>query len=412
MSELVRTILIAGDLAPLRRPEQLLLQGDIKKVFGGILNTIRSSDCFLVNLECPLTTCEKRKSKTGPNLKSIPEVAPALKDAGISIVSLANNHIFDYGLTGIRDTTDALDQNSVRWYGVGENLLQASTPLIVDISGVKVAFLAYAEHTFNWHSDKEWCASMLNVPENILQIQNLKKEIGTVIVFLHGGPEHTHFPPPRIVRLSRAFAEAGASAVVISHSHTVMGSEVHHGVPIVYGLGNFLFDQGCRRPLGWRLGLMARLTVHADRAVDLETIPLFANAETGCIDLLKEKDLDSFREFYRSISKPLVHRDELEEYWRAFCASQVPHLRKTVLKSLLAMFPKWLLLWLFGIEFSIKQDSYYQKGTNLLRNLTVCENHQDVLKQIFELLRENRLLEYRMKAKYLPEITERLLIGR
>ena len=412
MSEVMGTILVAGDLAPLGRPEQLLVQGETKRVFGGLLDVIRTCDCFLVNLECPLTRCNERLSKAGSNLKAAPEVAPALKDAGISVVSLANNHIFDYGLTGIRDTTDALDRSSVRWYGVGANCSQASTPLIVDLSGIKVAFLAYAEHEFNWHSDREWCTSMLNAPENILQIQNLKREIGAVVVFLHGGPEGTHFPSPRVVKLSRAFAEAGASAVVISHSHAVMGSEVYRGVPIAYGLGNFLFDKSCRRALGWRLGLMARLTVHADQAVDLETIPLFANAETGCIDLIRGEDLESFREFHRSISEPLRCMHEVEERWKSFCASQVPHLTKEILKGLSAILPGGLLFWLLRRRTNPAPESYYRKGANILRGLMVCENHQEMLGQIFDLLRENQLWKYRGEAKSLRDIADHAFTGR
>jgi poly-gamma-glutamate capsule biosynthesis protein CapA/YwtB (metallophosphatase superfamily) len=401
-----RTILVAGDLAPLGRPESWLAQGEIERVFGDVLDVIKTSDCFLVNLECPLTRCNEKFSKAGPHLRANPDVAPALQRTGISVVSLANNHIFDYGSQGLADTIAALERNSIRWFGVGENAAKAATPLLVDLDGSRLALLSYAEREFNWQGDGQPCTSMLEPAANVLQIQHVKQEVGTVLVFLHCGPEGTHFPPPRVVKLARAFAEAGASAVVVSHSHAVMGCEVYRGVPIAYGLGNFLFDGGGGKTVAWRVGLMVRLTVRAGCAADLEIIPVRADPETGCIDLLGEGDLQSFREFHRRISETLASMSDIEEYWRSFCASQVPHLGKEILKSLMAMLPGGMLQWLLRRRTRPAPHSYYRKGANILRALLVCENHQDMLGQVFDLVRENRLAEYRTKARELREMSE------
>lgn len=392
------TILIAGDLAPLGRPESLLVEGQIQKVFGDVLPVMKSADCFIGNLECPLTNSTEKLSKSGLNIKASPNVAPMLSKAGISVVSLANNHIFDYGLKGIEQTKSALEDNSIQWYGVGENTEKAKIPLFVDLKNFKLGLLSYAEHEFNWNGDDRWCTSMLEPELNILQIQKVATQCDALVVLLHAGCENWHYPSPRIVKLCRAYAEAGSAAVLVSHSHTVMGTEFHEGVPIVYGLGNFLFDRG-PKSFGWRLGSIARLNFRIGQPASLEIIPILADNETGCIDFFPDSDMERFQQFHRSISEPLKCMYEIEELWKCFSAVESSKFTKEMLKAITAMLPGGLLRLLLFSDKSIRKDSYYRKGANILRGFFVCENHKEVFGQIFELVRENRLREYRRRGR-------------
>jgi len=332
------TILIAGDIAPLGQPGKLLEEGQVSNVFGDTLSVIKLADCFIANLECPLTNSTEKLSKSGPNIKANPNVASMLSKAGISVLSLANNHIFDYGLKGIEETMSVLDDNSIRWYGVGENLQSARVPLFLELNGFKLGLLSFAEHEFNWNGDDQWCTSMLEPELNILQIQDVVSKCDALIVLLHAGCENWHYPSPRIVKLCRAFAEAGSAAVLVSHSHAVMGTELHKGVPIVYGLGNFLFDRG-QKNIGWRLGIIARLTFEVGQSVNLDIVPILAKKETGCIDLLQDSDLECFNQFHCSISEPLKYMSEIEDLWKCFCASESLKLTKEILKAITAMLP-------------------------------------------------------------------------
>ncbi len=401
MGEGRRTILVAGDLAPLGRPERLLVEGQIDKVFGDLLPLIGAADCFVANLEGPLTTSTRKLSKAGPKLKANPGVARALGKAGVSVVSLANNHIFDYGLAGLEDTKAALEQSSIRWFGVGKNVKTATTPLFVALGGFRLGLLSYAEHEFNWQGDDQWCTSMLEPAENVLQIQGVAGQCDALIVLLHAGPENWHYPSPRIVKVCRAFAKAGASAVLVAHAHAIMGSESHQGVPIVYGLGNFLFHSERRRPLAWRIGLIVRLQVKGRRSVQLQHIPVVADPDTGCIHLLGEEERNAFDGFYRGLCGPLNSMTQIEKYWSLFCASQAPHITREVLKALAAMCPGALLQKLLPRCRPPSERSYYRKGACLLRGLLVCENHQDVLGRIFDLLQRGCLAEHRLRAESL-----------
>jgi len=162
-------------------------------------------------------------------MKADPRVASAMKAAGVSVVSLANNHAFDYGLDGVEETRSALDRHSIKWLGVGENAEKAKAPLFIDLDGVRLGLVVYAEHEFNWQGDDRWCTSMLEPAENVLQIQEVAGRCDALVVLIHGGPENWHYPSPRIVKICRAFARAGASAVLVAHAHAIMGSEVHQG---------------------------------------------------------------------------------------------------------------------------------------------------------------------------------------
>lgn len=404
------TILVAGDLAPLGRPEVHLRNGLSEQVFGHILELVSNCDCFLANLECPLTTSINRVSKEGPNLKCHPGVALGLKKAGLTLCSLANNHIFDYGVCGVQETITSLEKHGIAWYGVGENARGASKPTYMDINGLKIGFVTFAEHEFNWQSDEAWCTSMLAPAENVLQIQQASKECDALIVYWHGGPEHTHYPSPRMVSICRAFAKAGASAVLMSHSHAVMGYEVHQGIPIVYGLGNFLFDMSEDRRVAWRVGILAQLTIRTGQAPNVEIIPVVSDPATGCTDLLPRSRIEQFRGFYDSISQPLNDVLQINEFWKAFCACRVLDLTKDIVKGSV-MLVGGLLLRSFWRNSVIKRESWYRKGANLLRGWTVCENHQDVLGRVFDLLRRGELAQYRKQGHDISEAAEQALHG-
>jgi poly-gamma-glutamate synthesis protein (capsule biosynthesis protein) len=145
-----RTLMIAGDVAPFNWPEKLLAAGRVTEVFEHIGDVFKSADAVIANLEGPLTASNIKRSKAGPNLKALPEVGPAFAAAGISTVSLANNHIFDYGLAGLEQTRSVLDDNGIAYSGVRENAATASAPLYLDLGGFTLGMLSYAEHEFNW----------------------------------------------------------------------------------------------------------------------------------------------------------------------------------------------------------------------------------------------------------------------
>lgn len=213
----------------------------------------RASDLYVVNLECPFTD-KGTKLQKNFNFRARPELVAGLEAGGVDVVSLANNHLMDYGAEGLFDTLTVLDTAKIARFGAGRSLADARTPAIVDVKGVKVAFLGYFFLGDRNIEPKEVIATE-STPgvaghftdtaalKTMLQadIRAAKKKADHVIPFFHWGREGKGQPEPYQVELGHAAIEAGASAVIGSHPHVLQGIELYQQKPIVYSLGNFVF---------------------------------------------------------------------------------------------------------------------------------------------------------------------------
>lgn len=235
-------------LAKGRSREEMLAYG-----FREVKEAVLDADLFVVNLECPFTI-QGEKIPKNFNFRARPELVSALIAGGVGAVSLANNHMMDYGPIGLLDTLAALDQARVPHFGAGRNLAEARRPAIVERRGVRIAFLGYfflGDHNIEppeliatdrapgvagHYSDESILEQMLR--EDIAQARS---EADLVIPFFHWGREGSHLPEPYQLRLAHSAIEAGAAAVLGSHPHVLQGMELYRGAPIAYSLGNFVF---------------------------------------------------------------------------------------------------------------------------------------------------------------------------
>ncbi len=212
-----------------------------------------ASDLFIVNLECPFTEGGEKLPKNF-NFRARPELVGSLVAGGVDVVSLANNHLMDFGAQGLVDTLVTLETARIPYFGAGRNLAEARRPAILTVEGVRVALLGYfflgernieppqvyATETTpgvaGHFSDVEVMERMLR--EDILAA---KQRADVVLPFFHWGREGTYAPEPYQVRLAHAAIEAGASGVLGSHPHVLQSMELYQGAPVVYSLGNFVF---------------------------------------------------------------------------------------------------------------------------------------------------------------------------
>jgi poly-gamma-glutamate synthesis protein (capsule biosynthesis protein) len=212
-----------------------------------------SADLFLVNLECPFTDSLDKLPKNF-NFRARPELVSTLLAGGVDVVSLANNHMMDYGPQGLVDTLMTLEQAKIPHFGAGRTLAEARRPALLTVGGVRFAFLGYfflgdrnieppqvyATETTpgvaGHFSDVEAMERM--VREDILAA---KAQADVVLPFFHWGVESTYASLPYQLRLARAAIEAGAAGVLGSHPHVLQGMELHQGAPAIYSLGNFVF---------------------------------------------------------------------------------------------------------------------------------------------------------------------------
>ncbi len=234
-------ILIAGDFAPCRSIEDAYNSGKRNFYDSHILELLHNKDLSLVNLELPLTRVDTPIPKVGPNIKARHELIELVTEARFDIACLANNHIYDHGEQGLQDTLDVCEKNGIITVGAGSTLAEAQRILYRTVKSRTVAVVNFAENEFCNASLKQGGANPMDLIDNVHQIQDARRNAEIVLVIVHGGHEHYHYPSPRMVKQYRYYVENGADAVVSHHTHCIGPYEIYEGKPIIY---SFYFFPG------------------------------------------------------------------------------------------------------------------------------------------------------------------------
>ncbi|MBF0105206.1 MAG: CapA family protein [Deltaproteobacteria bacterium] len=158
-------------------------------------------------------------------------------------VSLANNHIMDYGEEGLEDTLRVLKQNGVSFFGAGSLTQNCHNPLVLDVHGTKTAFMGYVSETASGVFATNAAAGVM--PPDL---QRIKKDIAIaksqgavfIVVMLHWGAEEVFLPSEDDIKTAHQIVDAGADMIAGSHAHCIQAYEVYQGKHIFYGLGNFI----------------------------------------------------------------------------------------------------------------------------------------------------------------------------
>ena len=236
------TILVASDWAPIRAFEPIIRDAP-ESIYGDLLPVLRGADLRLVNCECALTSAGKAVWKSGAVFKGEPTDVAGLAAVPFDVACLANNHVLDYGVAGLRETLRVLARAGLRTVGAGLTDAQALAPLSQRVNGQSI-------HIVNVSEGEDLTASTggpgvfgWDIALAAAQARALKKLGGVVLVIAHCGLEYVPFPPPYVVAAFRSLIEAGADCVIGHHPHVPQGIEWWCGRPIIYSLGNFVFYQ-------------------------------------------------------------------------------------------------------------------------------------------------------------------------
>ena len=274
-------IAICGDISITEDSWQAFLNVDVKTAFGDVADYFATCDRVLVNLECAVTDRGVKIKKYGPNLNAPINTVKTLKAAGVTDCMLSNNHIFDWGKEGVRDTFEALRESDMAWTGFGENYEDSRKNHIIEKDGIKVAVVNVCEHEYTYATENRMGARPFDEFETMDDIRKAKKGADVVIVVYHGGKELCRYPSPRLLKACREMVRCGADAVFCQHSHCIGCYEFFEGGHILYGQGNFHFvgSDGLKEGEMWNTGLMAVLDINAEtKKIDVEFIPV-AKAE-------------------------------------------------------------------------------------------------------------------------------------
>jgi poly-gamma-glutamate synthesis protein (capsule biosynthesis protein) len=227
------------------------VKNSVNKNFGGDysalfenMGILKKSDIAFANLEGPASDVGKDMQ----NLYSFrmdPSVVPALAGAGFSILSVANNHVGDWGISAFSDTLSNLKENEISYTGGGQNEAEAEQPVIIEKYGIKIGYLGFSDVGPNWMGATANQAGILlaNNPHFDEIIQNASKEVDYLVVSFHFGVEYQTTHNARQEYLAHKAIDDGAKIVIGTHPHVMEDTEVYKNGFIAYSLGNLIFDQ-------------------------------------------------------------------------------------------------------------------------------------------------------------------------
>jgi poly-gamma-glutamate capsule biosynthesis protein CapA/YwtB (metallophosphatase superfamily) len=265
------TLAFAGDVNFAGRTARLL--SDPPSAFGPIMAVLRSADFAAVNLETSITGRGTPQPKTY-HFRAPPAAFTALRDAGIDLVTMANNHVLDYGRMGLADTLAAARAARFAYVGIGASAAAAWAPYLTTIRGVRIAVVGVsqvAELAASWVAtpSRPGEANAIDLPRTLAAVRSARRLASVVIVFMHWGTEGQACPDQAQLDLAHRLAAAGASIIVGAHAHMLQGSGWLGRTFVAYGLGNFLWWE---RSYSTATGVL-ELIVHPHTSLTARFIP-------------------------------------------------------------------------------------------------------------------------------------------
>jgi poly-gamma-glutamate synthesis protein (capsule biosynthesis protein) len=235
------TFCAVGDVSLCNSLESQIIKHGYEFPFAKVKSHI-SSDIIFCNLENVYTESDDGLQGQAHILKSRPLSLKAVADANFTVVSLANNHILDYGWKGLSDTISKLDELGIFNVGAGKDLFSARQPVIINKKGISLGILAYAMKGVQTSGLDQPGAAVIDIDSINADILNLKSRVNHVIISLHSGLEFIDYPHPDFRILCHEIAKMGASLIIGHHPHVINGYEKIKSCLIAYSLGNFIFD--------------------------------------------------------------------------------------------------------------------------------------------------------------------------
>jgi poly-gamma-glutamate capsule biosynthesis protein CapA/YwtB (metallophosphatase superfamily) len=284
----VTTLSIVGDVMLARRVGRSVA-ADPRAPFRPLARRLSRAEITVGNLESTLSTAGTA-TQGGDSFGATPRVLAGPASAGFDLVSLANNHVGDYGDRALRQTLDRLRSADLPYVGAGRTLAEARRPVVLARDGVRVGFLATDSiGETPAATSRRAGTNRLDMPPRTGpldraalrritgDIRRLKRRVDVVVVVPHWGTQYTHRPEPSQRTAAAAFARAGADLVVGGHPHWVQGWERVGSSTVVHSLGNFVFDMDFSTKT--REGVFVEVTLWGGRVVAVEPVPYVIDDE-------------------------------------------------------------------------------------------------------------------------------------
>ena len=236
-----------------------------------MLSHMQNTDLFMLNNEFAFSSQGEAMEDKQYTLRSDPKYVKILQELGTDVVTVANNHVLDFGRNAFLDTLETLSLAEIAYAGGGNNLEEALTPVVRSIGGQTFAIFAATRvsPSYDWYAGKERSGILQTYDATDLNkaIANAENLYDHTIVFVHWGIERSEYPEEYQRTLAKGYIDAGADLIIGCHPHVLQGFEYYQNVPICYSLGNYLF--------GNRTGetLLLNATFDENGEVSIQLIP-------------------------------------------------------------------------------------------------------------------------------------------
>lgn len=248
----------AGDVIFSGKVQSLLEKEGYDYPYAYVRDRFKNDDLTVINLETPVTALSTTGADKSFVFKSSPKALGPLKDAGVDIVNLANNHTLDQGIEGLLDTIANLDHVGLEHVGAGKDASAAYAPVYAERKGVKIAVIGVSRvlPESNWAAgtDHPGAASAYDPEAAASAVEAAKKNADVVVAIVHWGKERVDMPDDNQTTLAHRMIDAGADLIIGGHAHVLQGFEQYKGKWIAYGTGNFIFTKSAAAKT-WETGV-------------------------------------------------------------------------------------------------------------------------------------------------------------
>jgi poly-gamma-glutamate synthesis protein (capsule biosynthesis protein) len=244
--------------------------------FVHVLPVLREAQVVIGNLEAPISTRGTAVENKQFTLRAGPEAVQALKAAGVGVVTLANNHILDFGPPALQDTLTALAEHGILWSGAGMDLTDARAPALLKAGGRTIAFLSYSlTFPVEFYASTGRPGTAPGYKDFVRRdIQAVRSRADLVVVSFHWGAELMTSAKDYQQDLGRKAIDWGADLVLGHHPHILQELELYRGRLIAYSLGNFVFGSESERT---NFSIILLCTFEGKTLVRVEAVPLDVN---------------------------------------------------------------------------------------------------------------------------------------
>lgn len=369
-------IIIGGDFSPQYRLEEQIKNNQYQDSLIELKNAFKECEYSIVNFETTIRTKgAKPITKIGPNLQSSLSTIDVLSWLDVNIVTLANNHTFDFGEQALNFAIEQFDSKNIKYVGAGNNIQEAGKILYVeDQAGETLAIINCCEHEYGIATHHTAGTNPLNPIQQYYAIQDARKKADYVLVIVHGGHEQFPLPSLRMQDTYRFFIDAGADVVVNNHQHCYSGHEIYKGRPIYYGLGNLAFDYKAPFPPGWNYGILLKLELNKD-GIKHSPIPYKQFDDEAKISILVNRR--GFNEEFSKLSNIISDRTSLiEEINKYYSKCQ---------KNIYTRLQPWPDKYFKSAFYRGWLPSLISKRSlNWLKNVVLCQSHRDKLEYFLD----------------------------